>query len=136
MAEERIYTIIVKQIRVEVSKDVYQAYHQAREAERYQKKVVQQREMSLERFQEEGVNAEFQAVRYAPGIEEAVIRAEDTRRLYAALDQLSVEERLLIDEIFFECTSEGELAARLHISHQAVSKRKKKLLKQLREIIK
>ena len=136
MAEERIYTIIVKQMRVEVSKDVYQAYHQAREAERYQKKVVQQREMSLERFQKEGVNAEFQAVRYAPGIEEEVIRAEDTRRLYAALDQLSVEERLLIDELFFEGTSEGELAVRLHISQQAVSKRKKKLLKQLREIIK
>ncbi|WP_270810014.1 sigma-70 family RNA polymerase sigma factor [Hungatella effluvii] len=136
MAEERIYTIVVKKIRVEVSKEVYQAYHKARETERYQNKVIHQTEMSLDRFQEEGVNAEYHVVRYYPGIDEDIIRAEDTRRLYAALEQLSVDERLLIDELFFEGTSEGELAARLHISQQAVSKRKKKLLKQLQEIIK
>lgn len=135
MAEERIYTIVVKKVRVEVSREVYQAYHKAREAERYQNKVIHQIEMSLERFQEEGVNAEYQAVRFAPGIEEDMIRAEDTCRLYAALEQLSLEERLLINELFFEGVTEGELAARLDISQQAVSKRKKRLLKKLREII-
>lgn len=35
MAEERIYTIVVKRQRVEVSKAVYRTYHQAREAEHY-----------------------------------------------------------------------------------------------------
>ena len=34
MAEERIYTIIVQRERVEVSREVYYAYHKAREAER------------------------------------------------------------------------------------------------------
>lgn len=63
MAEERIYMIVVKKARVEVSREVYQVYHKAREAERYQNKVIHQIEMSLERFQKEGVNAEFQAVR-------------------------------------------------------------------------
>ncbi len=72
------------------------AYHKAREAERYQNRVIRQIEMSLERFQEEGVSAEYRVVRAAPGIEEEMIRAEDNRRLYHALDELNVEERLLM----------------------------------------
>lgn len=71
MAEERIYTIIVQRERVEVSREVYYAYHKAREAERYQNRVIRQIEMSLERFQEEGVNAEYRVVRSSPGIEPA-----------------------------------------------------------------
>ena len=97
--------------------------------------MVYQRELSLERFQEEGVNAEYQAVRSQQGVEDVLILAEDIRRLYEALDELEVEERLLIDELFFQGVSEGELAKRLGISQQAVSKRKRKLLKQLREKI-
>ena len=128
MAEERIYTIVVKKERIEVSREVYYAYHKARESERYQRQVAYQRELSLERFQEEGVNAEYQAVRSLRGV-------EDIRRLYEALDELEAEERLLIDELFFRGVSEGELAKRLGISQQAVSKRKRKLLKQLREKI-
>lgn len=53
MSEERKYTIVVKKDRIEVSREVYYAYHQAREAERYQMQVIHQKEMSLERFQEE-----------------------------------------------------------------------------------
>ena len=52
MAEERIYTIVVQRERVEVSREVYYAYHKAREAERYQNRVIRQIEMSLERLQE------------------------------------------------------------------------------------
>ena len=125
MAEERIYTIIVQRERVEVSREVYYAYHKAREAERYQNRVIRQIAMSLE----------YHVVRSAPGIEEEIIRAEDNRRLYQALDELNVEERLLIDALFFSGITEGELAARLGVTQQAVSKRKKRLLRKLREKI-
>lgn len=135
MAEERNYTIVVKKERIEVSKEVYYAYHKAREAERYQRQVAYQREMSLERFQEEGVNAEYQALRFKQGIEDELILAEDIRRLYEALNELEVEGRLLIDELFFRGVTEGELAKRLGLTQQAVSKRKKKLLSQLRKKI-
>ena len=74
-------------------------------------------------------------VRSAPGIEEEMIRAEDNRRLYQALDELNVEERLLINALFFSGITEGELAARLGVTQQAMSKRKKRLLKKLREKI-
>ena len=74
-------------------------------------------------------------VRSAPGIEEVMIQAEDNRRLYQALDELNVEERLLIDALFFSGITEGEVAARLGVTQQAVSKRKKRLLRKLREKI-
>ena len=53
------YTIVAKCNRVEVREAVYRAYHKAREAERYQKKLIHQYELSLERFQEGSVNVEF-----------------------------------------------------------------------------
>lgn len=135
MAEERIYTIVVKKERIEVSREVYYAYHKAHEAERYQRQVIYQTEMSLERFQEEGVNAEFHATRFQTGIEDKLILQEDIRLLYEVLDSLEVEERLLIDELYFQGVTESELAKRLGISQQAVSKRKRKILKQLRKKI-
>lgn len=135
MAEERIYTIVVQRERVEVSKEIYYAYHKAREAERYKNRVIRQTERSLERFQEDGVSVEFQLVRSVPGVDEEMIRAEDNRRLYQALDELNVEERLLIEALFFSGVTEGELAARLGITQQAVSKRKLRILRKLRKKI-
>ena len=81
------------------------------------------------------MDAEYRGVRSAPGIEEEMIRAEDNRRLYQALEELNVEERLLIDALFFSGITESELAARLGVTQQAVSKRKKRLLRKLREKI-
>ena len=135
MTEERIYTIMVQRERVEVSREVYYAYHKSREAERYQNRVIRQNEMSLERFQEEGVNAETHVIGATSGIEEEMIRAEEKRRLYRTLDELDVEERLLIDALFFSGLTEGEMAARLGVTQQAVSKRKKWILRKLREKI-
>lgn len=73
MAEERIYTIIVQRERVEVSKEIYYAYHKACEAEHYQNHVIRQIEMSLERFWQERVNAKFHVVRSVPGVEEKIL---------------------------------------------------------------
>ena len=63
MSEDKKYTIIVKNQRVEVSESVYRAYHKEREAERYQNKLIRQNELSLERFHEDGVNIDYLIVR-------------------------------------------------------------------------
>lgn len=44
---------------MKVSREVYYAYHKAREAERHQNRIIRQLELSLERFREEGVYVEF-----------------------------------------------------------------------------
>lgn len=68
MLENKKYTIVVKSQRVEVSETVYHAYQQEREAERYQNKLIRQCELSPERFQERGVNADYLVVRCQPSV--------------------------------------------------------------------
>ena len=115
MSENEKYTIVVKSNRVEVSEAVYRAYHKARESERYQKKLIHQFELSLERFQDDGVNVEFLITRFQPSIEDMLIEQEQLRKLHMALDTLTVEERLLIHELFFNGKSERILAEELGV---------------------
>lgn len=105
MSENKKYTIVVKSSRVEVSEAVYHAYHKEREAERYQKKLIHQFELSLERFQDDGVNVEFSITRFQPSIEDMLIEQEQLRELHIALDALTVEERLLNYDLFFNGVS-------------------------------
>ena len=135
MTEESIYTIIIQKKRVKVSREVYYAYHKAREAERYQNRIIRKSELSLERFREEGVYVEFRANDSVPEMEEKMIRDEERHRLYQALDELSVDERMLIESLFFSGIAEGELAAHLGITQQAVSRRKIRILRKLRKKI-
>lgn len=96
MTENKKYTIVVKRSRVEVSEAVYRAYHKEREAERYQKKLIHQFELSLKRFQDDGVNVEFLITRFQPRIEDKLIEQKQLWKLHIAIDALTVEERLLI----------------------------------------
>jgi hypothetical protein len=48
MSENKEYTIVVKRSCVDVSEAIFHAHHKEREAERYQKKLIHQFELSLE----------------------------------------------------------------------------------------
>lgn len=135
MSENKKYTIVVKSNRVEVSEAVYRAYHKEREAERYQKKLTHQLELSLERFQEDGVNVEFSITRFQPSIEDRLIEQEQFLKLHIALDALTVEERLLIHELFFNGKSERILASETGISNMTIHDRKCRILKRLKKLI-
>lgn len=135
MSENKKYTIVVKSSRVEVSESVYHAYHKEREAERYQKKLIHQYELSLERFQDDGVNVEFLITRFQPSIEDMLIEQEQLRKLHIALDALKVEERLLIHELFFNGKSERTLASKTGIPNMTIHDRKCNVLKKLKKLI-
>jgi len=134
MSENKKYTIVVKSSRVEVSEAVNHAYHKEREAERYQKKLIHQFELSLERFQDDGVNVEFLITRFQPSIEDMLIEQEQLRILHMALDALPVEERLLIHELFFNGKSERILASDTGISNMTIHDRKCRILKKLKKL--
>lgn len=135
MSENKQYTIVVKKQRVEVSEAVYRAYHKEREAERYQNKLIQQNELSLERFREDGVNIDYLIVRVQPDILDKLIHQEQLEALWLALQSLPEDERSLIDELFFNDKKEADLAAELLVTQQAISKRKKKILDKLKKMI-
>ncbi|MEA4816998.1 MAG: sigma factor-like helix-turn-helix DNA-binding protein [Lachnospiraceae bacterium] len=135
MSENKKYTIVVKSNRVEVSESVYHAYHKERETERYQRKLIHQFELSLERFQDEGINVEFLITRFQPSIEDMQIEQEQLRKLHIALDTLTVEERLLIHELFFNGKSERILAEELGVPRMTLSGRKHRILRKMRKVI-
>lgn len=135
MSENKKYTIVVKRSRVEVSEAVYHAYHKEREAERYQNKLIHQFELSLERFQDEGINVEYLITRFQPSIEDKLIEQEQLRKLHMALDTLTVEERLLIHELFFIGKSERILAGELGVPRMTLSDRKHRILKKMKKVI-
>lgn len=136
MSEEKKYTIVVKHQRVEVSEAVYHAYHQERESERYQNKLAQEYELSLERFQNEGVNVEYMAGKHGESIEDKLIWKEQLKKLHLALQLLNAEEQVLIKELFFNDKSERMLASELGIANMTVHDRKHRILKKLKNLIK
>ncbi|MDF2522436.1 MAG: hypothetical protein K0R31_77 [Clostridiales bacterium] len=88
----------------------------------------------MERFQDEGVNVEFLITRFQPSIEDMLIEQEQLRKLHIALDALTVEERLLIHELFFNSKSERILASETGISNMTIY-RKCRILKKLKKLI-
>ena len=135
MSEGKKYTIFVKHQRVEVRKAVYHAYHKAREAERYQDKVARQFELSLERFQEDGVQVELQLSIYEPTVEDRLTQQEQLKKLGQALAALNSEEKLLIHELFFNGLSERNLSAKINVPQKTINDRKRKILLKLRNLM-
>lgn len=127
----REYTLIVKGNRVSVTHEVYKAYYQEYEHERYLKNKSAKHEHSLEQFLEAGVSIEFICLDSLTPIEDEVLKTEQIVHLYCCLDKLSPEEQKIIRGIFFEEKTERELAKQLQISASAVGYRKRKVLKAL-----
>lgn len=48
MSDNKKYTLVIRNKRVEVNENIYHSYHKAREAERYQNKLIYQFEQSIE----------------------------------------------------------------------------------------
>lgn len=64
-----------------------------------------------------------------------LIEQEQLEKLHIALDALTVEERLLIHELFFNGKSERILAEELGVPRMTLSDRKHRILKKMRKVI-
>ena len=125
------YTLIVKGRRVPVTYEVYKAYYQEYEHERYLKNKAAKHEHSLEQFIETGVSIEFNCLDSITPVEDEVLIAEQIAHLYCCLDNLSAQEQQIIRGLFFEEKTERALAKQLEISASAIGYRKRKVLKAL-----
>lgn len=92
--------------------------------------VIPSREDSYERLLEQEVQFEGENQ-----TEELVIRNMQLEQLYTALSLLSEDEQYLIRQLFFEERTERDLAEELKIYHNAVHKRKNRILKKLKNIL-
>lgn len=128
---------------VPVSKQVYRVYqHYERKeeyfsydlkTEKFQKDTatfLPSREDSYERLLEQ----DRQFATPGKSVEQLALEHLETERIRFCLAQLTDEERKLISLLFYQEKTEQEVGNMLHISHQAVNKRKQALLLKLRKI--
>lgn len=92
--------------------------------------VIPSREDSYERLLEQEVQFAGESQ-----TEELAIQNLQFEQLYKALSRLREDEQYLIKQMFFEERTERELAEELSIYHNAVHKRKNRILKKLKNIL-
>ncbi len=90
--------------------------------------TIPSREDSLERLAEQ----EVQFAGEAESVEETVLRRIQYVQLHKALSLLSGDERELIERLFFQNQTVREVAVDMGIYPNAVHKRKKRILKKLK----
>lgn len=93
--------------------------------------VLPGREDSYERLLEQDV----QFAGETESVEETVLRRVEYGRLYQALALLSDDERELIERLYFQEQTEREAAGQMGIYHNAVHKRKNRILKKLKKFL-
>ena len=96
------------------------------------KQVVPSREDSLDRLMDN--NAE----QFSDGTEsseDAVMRRLSYEKLHNAIFLLTVEEQELITALFFDGQTERDYAEQLGVYHNAVHKRKIRILKKLKKLL-
>ena len=93
--------------------------------------TIPSREDSYERLQEMAV----QFPEENRSVEDQILKKIECEQLHKFLLELSKEEQWLIQELYFEERTERDLAEELKIYHNAVHKRKNRILKKLKNIL-
>ncbi len=93
--------------------------------------TIPSREDSLERLAEQ----EVQFAADTEGVEETVLRRLQYAQLHKAISLLSDDERELVDRLFFQGQTEREAAAEMGIYHNAIHKRKNRILGKLKNFL-
>lgn len=143
--KERDFYIHIDGHRVKVTEEVYREYTKAETKERYfmerlkKGKAVKDaegkpgvfipsREISYDQLLERNWNVPSSG----ETVEDAVIRKDLLEKLGTALHSLTDEELELVRKLFYLEKTEREVSAAHHVSQVAIHKRKKKILKKLR----
>ncbi len=93
--------------------------------------TIPSREDSLERLADQ----EMQFAGESESVEETVLRRLRYAQLHKAISLLSDDERELVDRLFFQGQTEREAAAEMGIYHNAVHKRKNRILEKLKNFL-
>jgi len=129
---DKKYNILVKGMRVAVTKEVYKAYYQCRDREKYLDKLSEYKNISLEGCNERGISLEYIISTAMDSMEDEIVRRDMVERLQQCLLRLNEAERQLIISLFYCGKSERQLAAETGIPRMTLHDRKIKVLGKLK----
>ena len=121
---DKEYFIELNGRQIPVSKEVYYAFKRPAWKERKRSQVRAEKELSLEAFADAG----FEIPSGEALVDEIVEDKLLLDMLSKALSELTEEERVLIDELFFNDKSEREIAREIGVSQPAIHKRRNRIL--------
>ena len=125
---DKEYFIELNGRQIPVSKEVYDAFKRPAWKKRKRRQVRAEKELSLEAFADAG----FEIPSGEALVDEIVEDKLLLDMLSKALSELTEEERVLIDELFFNDKSEREIAREIGVSQPAIHKRRNRILEKLK----
>lgn len=148
MSEEKIYRISIRGELVEVDRELYLFFYRSRRRIDYYERDIKaeiairdengeiigympSKEDSLDRIMESG--ADF--CDDSESIEDLVIRKLMTEKLKQCLLLLEPDERMLIDELFFNGKSERQLSAQTGMPQKTINDKKRRILQKLKKLM-
>ena len=138
MKDKKNYYLFLGDLKVDVSEEVYKGYWQETNRENYLKRLDKENRLGyFSEFvsDEVGRSMEERLIDKAVDLEKLVEVKIQIEALNRALDNLSPEEREIIQALFYEEIPQRDLAKKLNISQGAVFRRKEKILKKLKVLL-
>jgi len=129
------HVIIVDDVVVEVSAEVYKAYAQGDRKERYLAERTADRLLSLERFAEDDITLECLLDEHGESAEESVLHVMLIEQVMVTFATLKPDEQHLIQAVVMDGVTEQAYADVIGISQVAVHKRKKRILKKISDLV-
>lgn len=129
MANE--YYITIDGEKVQVAEEVYHAFKRPAWAERKRRMVRADMERSLDLFMDDGFDIPSDDTLVDEIVEDKLL----LDMLLVALEELTADERSLIDALFYQEKSEREVAREMSVPRNTLVYRKNKILDKLKKIL-
>lgn len=125
------YYIVIDSEKIPVTEEVYRAFKQPAWKERKRREVRAEKERSLDMFLDDGFDIPSEQAL----IDEIVADKLLLNELYAALAELTDDERYIIDSFFYQEKTEREIANEASIPRNTLVYRKNKILSKLKKFL-
>jgi DNA-directed RNA polymerase specialized sigma subunit len=116
----------------ETSEEVYRAYYNMENREKYQERLQKEHESSFEQLVDQGVQVEIYSKADLSSAEDKAVIALMIEKMLSKLALLNDYERWLIEEIYMHGKSEREIERDCGIPRKTISYQREKALRKLR----
>jgi len=131
--DKKVYVLFVRKQKVEVSQEVYKAYYESLNREKYLERLSKKHNVSLEELQEVGVVVENNIrEKTKETAEDEAIKNILIKQIEESLKLLSEDELFLIKEIFKNGVSERDMAKRLGIPRMTLKYRIERVIEKIK----
>jgi len=121
---------------MEVSLDDYKEFYRTRRRQKYlREEAIRAKEVSYNAIDSDEMSGEDIIVDMSKPVADYVVDKLLLEEMLKCFGQLSDDDRALITALFFEGKNETETAKLFSITQQAINKRKRKILKNLKEML-